>query len=428
MTKINLAYGKTGMKIELEDWLNVTIVEPIYIPGLVEPEQALRQALRMPIGCPPLREFVETNETVAIIFCDITRPTPNHLILPAVLNELAHIVPEQITLFNACGTHRKNTEAELRGMLGDQIFDSYRIVQNDAFDPHTLTCIGKSGGGREIWVNEEMASCDLKILTGFIEPHFFSGFSGGGKAIMPGMGGIQSILGNHNAANIGHLKATWGLTNGNPIWEEIHESSRLAGRQFLVNVTLNKEKEITGVFAGDLTKAHHSGCEFARSTAMVPIDHLFDIVVTTNSGYPLDLNLYQAVKGMSAAAQIVRPGGSIIVAAECWDGIPTHGLYGHLLKDSSSPKELLAKITTPGFLKPDQWQAQIQAIIQSKARVYVYSHNLTDDQIINALLQPCRDIPGLIKQLYKEYGSHSCICILPEGPQTIPYLVDSIVH
>jgi nickel-dependent lactate racemase len=419
---IQLAYGKSGLPLDLpQDW-DVTLIEPRYVQALPDPAGALAQALHAPIQAQPLHQVAQPGHKVGIIFSDITRATPHHLILPAVLAELDHIPREDITLFDALGTHRRNTEAELRGMLGDELVDQYCIVQNDAFDPATQVHLGETSFGHEIWINAELAACEVKILTGFIEPHLFAGFSGGGKAIMPGMGGLQMILGNHDAKNIGHPKATWGETWGNPIWEEVREVAHMAGGAFLVNVALNRDGEITGVFAGDLDAAHAAGCEFVRQTAMVAAAHPFDIVITTNSGYPLDQNLYQAVKGMKAAAQIVRPGGAIIIAAECWDGIPEHGRYGSLLRQARSPQELLERIQAPGFLEQDQWQAQIQAMIQLKAEVYVYSDHLSDEQIREALLLPCRDIPQTVAALRERFGEGATISVMPEGPQTIAYL------
>jgi nickel-dependent lactate racemase len=342
--------------------------------------------------------------------------------LPAVLDALAHVPRQNITLFNALGTHRPNTDQELRGMLGDALVDGYRIVQNDAFDASTQVLRGTSSRGHEVWLNRDLVECDVKILTGFIEPHFFAGFSGGGKAVMPGMAGQRTVLGNHDAGMIAHPSATWGVTQGNPIWEEIREVAQLVGQTFLVNVTLNRDKKITGVFAGDLDAAHEAGCAFVKETAMVPVPQAFDIVITTNSGYPLDLNLYQAVKGMSAAAQVVRQNGAIIVAADCWDGIPDHGLYGQLLREADSPSALLETICAPGFLKQDQWQAQIQAQIQLKADVYVRTDNLSDEQIEMALLRPSHRVEATVADLLGEYSRQARLCVLPEGPQTIPYI------
>ncbi|UCC87447.1 MAG: nickel-dependent lactate racemase [Anaerolineales bacterium] len=419
---IKLAYGKTGLDLELSDELNVTLVEPAYVPGLPDQKAALREALQAPIQGPPLRDRVRPEDKVGVLFSDITRPTPNHLILPAVLDELAHVPRENITLFNALGTHRPNTEAELRSMLGDALVDDYRIVQNNSFDASTQVHLGVTSRSHDIWLNRELVECDVKILTGFIEPHLFAGFSGGGKAVMPGMAGQRTVLGNHDAGMVGHPQATWGVTWGNPIWEEVREVAFTVDPTFLVNVTLNKDKQITGVFAGDLDTAHEAGCAFVKETAMVPVPRPFDIVITTNSGYPLDLNLYQSVKGLSAAVQVVRQGGAIIIAADCWDGIPEHGLYGQLLREADSPQALLDTVCAPGFLKQDQWQAQIQAQVQLKADVYVRTDNLTVEQIEMALLRPSPRIEDTVAELLSRYGSQASICVLPEGPQTIPYV------
>ncbi len=423
--KIKLAYGKRGLWIDIPDAWNATVIEPGYAPGLPDPAQTIREAVRELRELPGLER-----RRIGVIFSDITRPTPNHIILPALLGELAELgAPrDHITLFNALGTHRPNTPAELRQMLGDAVADQYRIVQNNAFDESTQVCLGVSSRGHEIWLNRELVECDLKILTGFIEPHFFAGFSGGGKAVMPGMAGLKTVLGNHDAGMIGHPNATWGVTHGNPVWEEAREVALKAAeipqqsRLFLLNVSLNRDRQITGVFAGDLDDAHARGCAFVRQTAMQPAPHPFDIVVTTNSGYPLDLNLYQTVKGMSAAAQIVKPGGAIITAAECWDGIPDHGLYGQLLRESASPQDLLDRIHAFSAPVQDQWEAHIQALVQLKADVYLRSDGLSDDQIRAALLKPCRRIEDTLAELRARYGPDASICVMPEGPQTVAYL------
>jgi lactate racemase len=419
--QVELAYGKSGLSLELPDEWDVSVIEPRFIPGLPDPQAALREALTAPLGSAPLRSLVQPGMQVGIVFSDITRPTPHKLVLPAVLSELAGIADVRVTLFNALGTHRPNTHAELREMLGDDLVNRYRIVQNDAFERGTQTCLGATASGNEVWLNRQLLECDLKVLTGFIEPHMFAGFSGGGKALLPGMAGQSSVLDNHRAGLIAHPRSTWGVTQGNPIHAEIQQAAGMAGEVFLLNVTLNKHKQVTGVFAGELAAAHAAGCIFVRETAMVGVPQPFDIVLTSNSGYPLDLNLYQAVKGMSAAAQVVRPGGAIIIAADCWDGIPEHGRYAQLLRQASSPEALLERIMSspPG---QDHWQVQIQAQVQHKADVFVYSHNLTDPQVRAALLEPCGDILGRLHALVKKYGPGSRICVLPEGPMTIPYL------
>jgi nickel-dependent lactate racemase len=419
---INLAYGKTGLPLELDDSLNITVVEPKFVPALSDPAAAVRAALDAPIDSPPLREIVRPGMRVGVVFSDITRPAPHPLLLGAVLEVLDAVPGVEATLFNALGTHRPNTEAELRTMVGDAIFERRRIVQNDTFDPSTQVRVGVTSKGHETWINAELMRCDLKVLTGFIEPHLFAGFSGGGKAIMPGMAGQRTVLGNHDAGMIGHPRAIWGVTHGNPIWEEVREVAGQAGRSFLLNVTLNRDKAVTGVFAGDLDRAHAAGCAFVKSSAMVAVPRPFDVVVTTNSGYPLDLNLYQSVKGLRAADQVVRTGGTIIIATRCSDGLPEHGLYARILRESRDPQELLKKICAPGFLEQDQWQAHIQALVQSRADVFVRSDGLTDDQIRAALLRPCRRIEDTIMELLDRYGRGASICVMPEGPQTIPYI------
>jgi nickel-dependent lactate racemase len=420
--KVTLAYGKQDLDLLLPDSYDVTVIEPRYVRGVSDPEEALKNALRSPVSSQSLSDMVKKTDTIGIVVNDITRATPYRTILPVLLNEMKDFPSNKITFFVALGTHREDSEQELRGMLGDPIVDGYRIVQNNCIDRATQVKIGVTQSGNEIWINREFSECELKLLTGFIEPHFFAGFSGGGKAVVPGMAGLQTIMKNHSPMNMDDKKAIWGITEGNPIWEEVHEAALMAGNSFLLNVALNKNQEITGVFAGDLTDAHRQGCKFVKNAAMVPVPRPFDIVVTSNSGYPLDLNLYQSVKGMSAAAQIVKMGGAIIVAADCWDGIPEHGLYGQILRESKTPQELLEKVRNSGSGKQDQWQAHIQAKIQIKADVYVRSGNLTNGQIESALLKPSHRIEETVDELIKRYGKSARICVLPEGPQTIPYL------
>ena len=421
--KIKLAYGKTVLDIGLPDDASVTVVEPRHVDGLPDQAGALRDALRQPIGSPPLKTLVKPTAKVGIAFSDITRPTPNHIMLPALLSELDHLPEEQIVLFNSTGTHRPNTEAELRRMLGDEILDRYRIVQNDAHDRDSHVSVGRTTSGNDVWIHREFVECDVRIPTGFIEPHFFAGFSGGGKAIMPGLALLETVLRNHSAKNLDSPLACWGITHGNPLWEEVREAAAMVEPTFLLNVTLNRDKQITGVFAGDFEEAHAQGCAFAKEKAMVPVPEPFDIVITSNSGYPLDLNLYQSVKGMSAASQVVKEGGSIIIAADCWDGIPDHGEYAQLLFEADSLESLLETIRAPGFQRQDMWEAHIQALVCLKAEVHFYSHNLSDEQIERALLRPCRDIGATVAELLREYGPGAALCVLPEGPQTIPYIL-----
>ena len=307
-------------------------------------------------------------------------------------------------------------------MLGAGITERYAIAQHDAWDEDGLVDLGFTRWGHRALVDRRYCEADLRILTGFVEPHFVAGFSGGPKAIMPGIAGIDTIMANHGCEMLDDPAATWGRTTGNPLWEEIQQVASMAGAEFIVNVTLNQRREITAVFAGDLSVAHSRAVAHARRTAMAPVDEPFDIVLTSNSGYPLDINLYQAVKGMSCAALIVKPGGAIVLAAECADGIPDHGQYQQLVHEAGSVQGILEMVRQPGFRRQDQWEAHLQARVQERAEVYVYSGCLSDQQLRGMLLTPCHDIGETLASLQHTYGPRARICVLPEGPQTIPYL------
>ncbi len=419
---IQLPFGKTSLDLELPANLDITVIESRFVPAVENPLTLLINSLQNPINSLPLSNRVRADQSIGIIINDVTRATPSRLILTAILSELPHIPRENITLFIALGSHRPNTPQEIEAILGRDYVETFRIVQNTAFDQSTQINIGKSRLGHDIWLNRELIGCDFKILTGFIEPHFFAGFSGGGKAVMPGMAGIESIMQFHSAEMIGHPNSVWGVGRGNPIWEEAREAALMTGETFLVNVCLNRDKDITSVFAGELGSAHDAGCAEVKRLAMIQVDKPFDIVITTNSGYPLDQNLYQSVKGMSSAAQVVREGGSIIIATGCSDGIPDHGLYGQILAAHSNPRDVLDEIYAGGKTRQDQWQIQIQTQIQLKSDVYVHSNCLSDEQIKKALLTPCHKIEDTVNALLTKYGRHARICVIPEGPLTIPCL------
>jgi nickel-dependent lactate racemase len=421
--QIQLAYGRDGLWVAFPDDALVTVVEPRFVTGLPDERAALVAALRSPEGARPLRDSVHPHDTVAVVFSDLTRPMPNDRVLPPLLEELAlaGVPDERIVLVNALGTHRPQTAEELGEMLGDEVAQRYRVVQHDAWDDESLVEVGTNRSGRVVRVNRAYMAASVRILTGFIEPHFFAGVSGGPKAVLPGIADIEAIMDNHGSAMLADPNATWAVTEGNPIWEEMLAVARCTEPSFLLNVTLNRRREITGIFAGDLVAAHRAGVAFVRETAMQPVPAPFDVVVTSNSGYPLDLNLYQAVKGMAAAAQIVRPGGHIIVATECWDGIPDHGEYRRLLWEAGSPQELLERILAPGFRCHDQWEAQAQAQIQLKARVHVYADGLSDEALRRALVIPCRSIEETLARIRRD-DPQSTIAVLPEGPQTVPYV------
>lgn len=419
MKKVQLAYGKTGLTVAVPD--DAVVIEPRHLDGLAYEKGAVLQALRHPVGTPPLRDMVKATDTVAIVISDITRPTPNHKLVPWLLEELSHVPKENFVIINGLGSHRPNTREELIGMLGQAVVDTIAIENHDAFDDSKLVHVGKNGYGSDVFLNKTYVAASFKIATGFIEPHFFAGFSGGPKGISPAVAGIKTILDFHNAVMIGHPNSTWGVIEGNILQDAATQNCLMAKPHFMLNVTLNGKKEITNVFAGDVIAAHRPGCEFVKENAMYAVDEPFDIVVTTNSGYPLDQNLYQTVKGMSAAAQIVKPGGSIVSASECSDGVPNHGNYAKILKMRETPQELLDMINDPAFSMFDQWQVQVQAMIQCKADCYLYS-TLDDATVREAKFIPIRNVEETLAGLMAKYGPGARVAVLPLGPLTIPYV------
>ena len=269
---------------------------------------------------------------------DLTRPVPNALILPPVFAELeaAGVAEDDVYIINGTGLHRENTPEELDEMLGAEIARRYRIVQHVARDRSTVVEVGRSKG-----VAAELCrayvEADVRIVTGFVEPHLFAGYSGGPKGVMPGVAGADIVMSNHGAPNLAHPKARWGVTRGNPVWDEIDAITAMCPPHFLLNVTLDSARGVTGVFAGDLTPAHEAAIAQARAQYLLPIGHPYDVVVVTNMGYPADTTFYQAVKGLSVAAEGVREGGAILLVAGCEEGIGSHD-YIHGLPGRRNPR------------------------------------------------------------------------------------------
>ena len=380
--KVELAYGETGLVIDVPAD-RTTVVVPRQNEPVPDEPAAVVAALRQPTAGPPLRDRVRPGQTVAISMCDGTRPQPRHVMIPALLDELDGIVrPDDVVVLVATGTHRGNTRAELRSMLG----------------------------------------ADVRIATGLVEPHFFAGFSGGPKLVAPGLAGLDTVLALHDARRIGDACATWGVTLGNPVHDAVREIAEATGVDFAVDVLLDRRHRIVDVFAGDLPTEHAAACRAARRLAMVAVPAEFDVVVTTNSGFPLDQNLYQCVKGMSAGATVVRRGGTLICAAECRDGFPDHGSYREVLASRPTPAALLQAIEARRDTEPDQWQVQIQCQVQARARVLVHTGGLTTAELAAAHLEPAADVSDTVRDELDRLGPATTLCVLPEGPQTIPYV------
>tara|TARA_B100001123_G_scaffold430295_1_gene550005 strand:+ start:16956 stop:18005 length:1050 start_codon:yes stop_codon:yes gene_type:complete len=337
-----------------------------------------------------------------------------------LVSELDHVPDKNIVLINAIGLHRPNTKSELLTMLGPELVSRFRIISPK---PRTASCnvfVGHTSSGRPVALNREYVEADIRITTGFIEPHFFAGFSGGAKLTLPGVASAESILANHDANMIGDSNSTWGETEGNPVFEEQREAALLCAPDMILNVTLNSNKQITAVFAGSLKVAHNAGCHHSRSVSMQPITELFDVVITTNSGWPLDLNFYQSVKGISAGSRAVKPGGHIIIAAECREGLG-HNNFEKMIGSGHNPAKLSKIIESRNTPEIDQWQAQVLALIQQKSRIHIMSDYLSEEQITQIGCTPCKNIENTVRKL-REHDRTGKICVIPQGPQTIPFL------
>lgn len=418
--RVRIDYGSTGLDLDLPDD-STTIVEPIHQPASPRPRSLLTSALREPVVGPPLRAVARPGQSLAISVCDITRPQPRALMLEAILDELEGIIaPSDVAVLVATGTHRASTDAELLTMLGERVVSTCRVLDHSARDPDSLVDLG-SVGDVPVLLNRDWVGADLRITTGFVEPHFFAGFSGGPKMVAPGLASLETTLVLHDARRIGDPRATWGVCEGNPVHDDVRAIAAATGVDYALDVLLNGDKRITRAFGGAILEMHAAARDAARVEAMRPVEQPFDIVVTSNSGYPLDQSLYQAIKGVSAAAEIVRDGGTIVCAAECRDGIPDHGGYARVLASADSPAALLEAIAASPETVPDQWQVQIQARVQQRARVMIHSDGLTDEQIRAAHLEPVADVSATVARLVEEQPD-ARIAVLPQGPQTIAYI------
>lgn len=418
--KVELPFGKSTLRVELPS--ESLVLTPRDVPPAERGDafNAVRKSLRNPVKGPPLRELVAPGSRVAIAVCDGTRPQPRQPIVGALLQELAGKVrPADVTVLVATGTHRPNTAAELREMFGPEILSSVRVVNHDARDPSALVHMGTLGAGVPVYLNREFLQADTRVTTGFVEPHFFAGFSGGPKLLAPGLAGLETTLALHDARHIGDPQATWGVLKGNPVHDDIRAIAAATGIDFACDVVLNRKHEVVAAFAGELFAMHDAAVSLARDISICEVPRRFDVVVTSNAGFPLDQNLYQCVKGISAAAQIVKPGGVVLVAAECRDGFPEHGEFRHLLASASSPKDLLESLERRPGTVPDQWQAQILAKLLMHARVCLYTKGLPAREVESAFLHPVDDVSAAVSEEMARAGPGATCCALPAGPETI---------
>ncbi len=419
---VRLAYGTTGLDLELPDE-RVVVVAPAHRPPAEDPAAEVRRSLRSPVAGPPLVERVRRGQRVAIAVCDGTRPQPREVVVPVLLEELEGRVDlDDVVVLVATGTHRGNTPEELEAMLGRGVLDAVRVVNHDARDDAALADLGVLGDGVPVKLNREWVEADFRITTGFVEPHLFAGFSGGPKLVAPGLAGLETTLVLHDARRIGDPRATWGVIEGNPVHDDVRAIAAASGVDFACDVVLDGDQRIVEAFGGDLFAMHAAACAASREAAMRPVPRRFEVVVTSNAGFPLDQNLYQSVKGMSAASQVVAPGGLVVVAAECRDGFPDHGEYRRLLASARSPAALRQRIESGTSTVPDQWQAQVQVRVQAAARVAVHADGLGDEELRQAFFEPAPDVAETVLEELERLGPEAACCVLPEGPVTIPYV------
>jgi lactate racemase len=426
--RVHLPYGEHGIDAEVPD--GATVLLPERVEPITDPDAAVRAASASPMGRRPLREIVRPGQRAAIVVSDVTRPVPNQVILPPILEtlEAGGIAREDITIIVGTGLHRPSRPDEHARFLGDAIMSRYRVIDHDARDASTQVFYATGPRTMGVWLNREYLNADIRILTGFVEPHLFAGYSGGGKAVLPAIAGADEIMANHGPRMIGHPKATWCTTDGNPIFEQMRDVALKTDPSFIVNVTLDEQKRMTGVFAGELRAAHDAAIAQAARQAIRPIPHEFDIVVATNMGYPADLVLYQAVKGMSVAAQACANGGTILLVAECREGIGGPE-YAELMRSEASPGALLSRFSRGD--QPtvhDQWQVQVQAMVQARCDVWLHS-SLDRATVDSAHLRYAPDVTDTLAAQVDEkraaLGREPTVCVLPFGQLTVPRVADA---
>jgi len=420
-------YGKNGIEINLDPSWNVDVFRPKKQEVIKNPVEIIRKNIKDPIGSHPLRDIVKkkiSSQRVCIVVDDATRPVPSHIIIEALIKELNEygIGQAQIDILIATGLHHPSSWDEIENIVGKKLTRHMNILGHPATDKIYLKYLGESSNGIPIYVNKQFYECDLKILTGYVEPHFFFGFSGGRKSLIPGIAGEETILGNHSADNIASPYARFGIYKENPMHQNSLEIARKIGVDFIVNVCINEEHKITQVAAGDLEKAHEYLVDYQLKHVFREMIELYDIVVCGNGGYPLDLNLYQAVKSMALGEMAVKEGGTIISVNECSEGVGIgQDKFKELIFMGITPKEIYEKILSKQIIVPDQWEIQVLARVLMKAEIFVVS-SLNENEIGNIGLNYARNVEEAINLSLKKYGPNAKILFLQNGPQVLPLL------
>ena len=415
--KFELPYGDSTVKVSIPAGNLSFVLDMKDIKGVENERGCIVDSLRHPIDHLPLSDSITKDCQVVVIVTDNTRACPDDRLLPPILAELEEEVPRKnITIIVALGLHRPLDREELARLLGKDIVERYNVINHD---PAQTTYLGKTSRGIPVDINTKVVEADFRISTGFIEPHFFAGFSGGRKSIAPGVFSLRSAYKNHSYKMIEDPRSRAGILKGNPIHEDTVEQAKMAKLNFIVNVLLNKKREITHVVAGDPIKAHERGCAIEREIAGVKVNHKVDITITTNSGAPLDLDLYQTVKGIDNASLITRDGGIIIIASSCSTGVGPEA-FRELHASVDSPKEVLQKIKREEPIGV-QWQNQILARTQLRNDIYLLS-NLEDNVVKDMMITPIHTMEEGLEKALEALGDDAEIAVIPEGPLVLPLL------
>ena len=419
--KVRLDYGKDGLWVDLPservmDVLDIKVSQPLRDPG-----RTIRERLLDPIASPPLSDLAKGRKSACVVISDITRPVPNQVILPPLLEMLEEngIARNRITLLVATGIHRPTTEEELISMVGEKIFRNYRIVNHMARKKETMTYLGETSAGAPIFVDSTYLAADLKVTTALIEPHLMAGYSGGRKTICPGICGVETMRVLHGPELMGSPRAAEGIIEGNPFHEQALEVAKRVGVDIILNVSMDAARRITGIFAGDLEKAHEAGMRFVAQQATAYVPEPVDIVVTTGAGYPLDLTFYQIIKGMTAVLPILKEGGTTVIASQCAEGIGGPE-FTSLLRELEGPEDFEERIRTPDFFMIDQWQIQELCKALGWGKVYFYTEEISREEIRNLMVTPISSVAEGVEGALAEYGKDARIAVIPKGPYVMP--------
>ena len=415
--RIRIPYGSSFLPLDAPEGAELLLSGLHRLQPAAAPGELVRRAMETPVASPKLESLAAGKRSAVILCSDHTRPVPSRLLLPPLLRALRRGNPKlEIQLLVATGCHRPSTREELAQKFGEDILAQERLVQHDCADEARLVTLGTLPSGAPLRINALAAGCDLLLAEGFIEPHFFAGFSGGRKSVLPGVCARETVLGNHCAAFIASPKARAGCLEGNPIHEDMEAAARMAKLAYILNVVLDGEKRVAAAFAGEPIQAHRAGCNFLLPYCRVQPKRAADIVVSSNGGAPLDQNIYQAVKGLSAAAAAAAPGAVLVLCASCADG---HGgeHFFTALRDCASPEALYRRILAvpQGQTRPDQWQVQILVKILREHRVIFVSEPAAAPLLAQMKLEYAPTLEEAMARAYAQKGSGARLCVIPDG-------------